>query len=86
MTKLNSLTFSAPDSLTLMGTNACGSIDLLPLPPDWRLTEKEVPRNSMLTSAPLCPQPSLDQGQHSAASTEARGNRTLCEQGVFSRF
>lgn len=86
MTKLNSLTFPAPDSLTLTGTSACGSIDLLPLPPDWRLLEKELPRNSMLTSAPLCLQPSLDEGQHSAASTEAGGNSTLCAQGIFSRF
>lgn len=46
----------------------------------------EVPRNSMLTSAPLCPQPSLEQGQHSTASTEAGGTRTLSAQGVFSRL
>lgn len=86
MAKLTSVTSPAPGSLTLMGTNACGSIDLLPLPADWRLMGKELPRNSMSTSAPLCLQQSLDEGQHSAASTEAGGNRTFCAQGVFPRF
>lgn len=85
MAKLNSPTSPAPASLTLQGTNACGSTDL-PLLHDWRLTEKELPRNSMLASAPLCLQPSLDKAQHSGASTEAGGNRTLCAQGSSSRF